>query len=226
MNTLSCARFGGRVALMCRLLEIGEAAGIPVARFDGIDYEIVNQLHTRSIEASRETADSPLIDDATVEATLASLVTSVSNDLGLPVMKLSYLDNRNPKELSFAGVGATSVPRNATTSLSRCFFATLHGLGKPYAEYYRKQHPQFASNKTGLMIMEHLPTKDVWGTAWSCGRNLILEIQSKKVGTFHTRVTSSEGMQRIASHAPATIPILKSIERIRSLTAALPPLRC
>lgn len=165
------AQFGGRVALMYCLRELGGNAGIDVARFGGVDHETVGRLRAYAEEAWQQLGDARLFDDAFIEQTLAPFTEPFDNGIGLPVLKLSYLDNRNPDALSFAGVGATSIPRNQITSLSRCFCATIRGLGRPYARYYRKQHPEFESDATGLMIMGHLPTKDIWGTAWTHGRS-------------------------------------------------------
>ena len=217
------AQFGGRVALMYCLRELGGNAGIDVARFGGVDHETVGRLRAYAEEAWQQLGDARLFDDAFIEQTLAPFTEPFDNGIGLPVLKLSYLDNRNPDALSFAGVGATSIPRNQITSLSRCFCATIRGLGRPYARYYRKQHPEFESDATGLMIMEHLPTKDIWGTAWTHGSQLVLEVQSKLRGSYHARIASTDDARRIAGESRERVPLFESIQRIRALAADLPP---
>ena len=201
------AQFGGRVALMYCLRELGGNAGIDVARFGGVDHETVGRLRAYAEEAWQQLGDARLFDDAFIEQTLAPFTEPFDNGIGLPVLKLSYLDNRNPDALSFAGVGATSIPRNQITSLSRCFCATIRGLGRPYARYYRKQHPEFESGATGLMIMEHLPTKDIWGTAWTHGSQLVLEVQSKLRGSYHARIASTDDARRIAGESRAAVRV-------------------
>lgn len=217
------SQFGGRVALMYRLRELGSNAGIDVARFGGIDHETIERLRAYAEEAWQQVGDERLLDDAFIEQTLAPFAEPFDNGIGLPVLKLSYLDNRDPDMLSFAGVGATSIPRNQITSLSRCFCATIHGLGRPYTRYYRKQHPEFESDATGLMIMEHLPTKDIWGTAWTYGSQLVLEVQSKLRGSYHARIASTDDARRIAEKSRERVPLFDSIQRIRALAADLPP---
>ena len=216
-------QFGGRVALMHCLSELGSNAGIDVTRFGGIDHETVGRLRACAEEAWRQLGDSCLLDDAFIEQALAPFIEPFDNGIGLPVLKLSYLDNRNPNMLSFAGVGATSIPRNEITSLSRCFCATIRGLNRPYTRYYRKQHPEFESDATGLMIMEHLPTKDIWGTAWTYGSQLVLEVQSKLRGSYHARIASIDDAQRIAEESRERVPLFESIQRIRALAADLQP---
>ena len=107
---------------------------------------------------------------------LSPMLSELQSDLGLPVLKTSYVANSEFGHLSFAGVGATVYTRaRDPTALVQALIKLLRLRYKGYAIYYHKAHPSASSLDVGILGMEFMQKQTVWGTVWGSPAGLVVE---------------------------------------------------
>ena len=170
---------GGRAEALLRLAQLAQSVGISIPAFDIVpavtlaEWDRSERLGRVTLPNDAEWFPATILHrwnrvDDSVRNVFEQLLEVLGGGGRPPVIKCSYLADNRPEHLSFAGIGATSVPPAGGGLGSLCAAAgkVLQARYSGLPVYYRIAHPSRTNLDVGLVAMKYLPGQTVWGTIW------------------------------------------------------------